>query len=88
MKESRYWMMGVALVIFAGSIIQSGCAMCCGPYDYMYGGHGGKWQRSDLNHGRVGSPFSDPNSQYVGTSLAPLEEYEVIENVEELPKSP
>ena len=35
--------------------------MCCGTYDEAYGGHGGKWQRSDLFHGRVGSPFSDPN---------------------------
>lgn len=49
------------ILLGAACFLQTGCAMCCGTYDYAYGGHGGIWQRSDLEHGRVGSPFSDPN---------------------------
>ena len=49
------------LLICLSAILQTGCAMCCGTYDYAYAGHGGKYQRSDLVHGRIGSPFSDPN---------------------------
>ncbi len=37
-----------------------GCAMCCGPDMYTYPTQGGRVQRSDLEYGRVGSPFSDP----------------------------
>lgn len=36
----------------------SGCAMCCSPYDEAYGYTGGRWQRTDLCHGRVGSAFA------------------------------
>jgi len=36
--------------------------MCCGPYDYHYPTFGGKHQRTDPTHGRVGSLFSDPNT--------------------------
>lgn len=35
--------------------------MCCGPYDYHYPVFGGRIQRADPEHGRVGSIFSDPN---------------------------
>lgn len=38
-----------------------GCAMCCGPYDDHYPVFGGRIQRADPVHGRVGSVFSDPN---------------------------
>lgn len=36
----------------------AGCAMCCSPYDYAYPTYGGKWQRVDRDHGRVGSIFT------------------------------
>ena len=36
-----------------------GCAMCCGTDDYNYGAYGGRWERHDMSHGRVGSLFAD-----------------------------
>ncbi len=36
----------------------AGCAMCCTPYDDDYSAHGGRWQRTDMRHGRVGSAFA------------------------------
>ncbi len=42
------------------ALLYTGCAMCCGPYDYHYPTHGGAIQRQDPVWGRVGSVFSDP----------------------------
>ena len=42
------------------AMFYTGCAMCCGPYDYHYPNHGGSVQRADPTWGRVGSVFSDP----------------------------
>ncbi len=39
----------------------NGCAMCCTPYDDDYAAFGGRWQRTDMRHGRVGSAF-DPGA--------------------------
>ena len=36
----------------------SGCAICCSPFDEAYSGYGGRWQRDDMYHGRVGSAFA------------------------------
>lgn len=70
-----------SLFLAAFSLLQTGCAMCCGTYDYAYAGHGGKWQRSDLFHGRIGSPFSDPNARVAEGQLETLDDsdLEVIE---------
>lgn len=68
----------VALLLTATSIFQAGCAMCCGTYDEAYAGHGGKFQRSDLFNGRVGSPFSDPNATYYDGH--PIETIESIDD--------
>ena len=35
----------------------SGCSICCTPWDYAYPAYGGKWERTDRFHGRVGSAF-------------------------------
>lgn len=46
----------------------SGCSMCASPYDYAYPAYGGKWERADRFHGRVGSAFSPaevPPGEYV-----------------------
>ena len=37
----------------------SGCAMCSTCDDDTYAAFGGKWQRVDMTHGRVGSAFVD-----------------------------
>lgn len=43
-----------SLVMLANAM---GCAMCCSPYDCSYSAHGGRWERSNINSGRVGSAF-------------------------------
>ena len=35
----------------------SGCSICCTPFDDAYPAYGGKWERTDRFHGRVGSAF-------------------------------
>jgi len=42
--------------------------MCCGPFDYDYPTFGGKHQRVDRAHGRVGSILSDPITSLQGPS--------------------
>ena len=64
----------IAIVTIAGTV---GCSICCGPDDYNYGTYGGIHQRSDMQHGRVGSVFSDPN----GTAIKLTPHGEVSESV-------
>lgn len=49
--------LGYGLLMFL-----SGCAICASPYDEDYGGFVAKTPRNDMRYGRVGSPFSDPES--------------------------
>ena len=49
--------LGLSLLGIA-ALLTSGCAMCCSPYDEAYGFTGGRWQRTNLCHGRVGSAFA------------------------------
>lgn len=46
------------LLLITLASLSSGCAMCCSPFDNAYGYTGGRWQRDDLCHGRVGSAFA------------------------------
>ncbi len=39
-----------------------GCTLCSDCDDYSYGAFGGRWERSDLTYGRVGSAFSPEGS--------------------------
>ena len=39
-------------------VASMGCAICQGPDDYSYPAYGGRWQRMDRQHGRVGSRFT------------------------------
>jgi len=57
-----------------------GCTTCCTPYDYDYSAHGGRWQRVNPTHGRVGSSFSQVSSQVV-------DEEEVVPEKDEKGKS-
>ncbi len=45
------------------ALLASGCAMCCSPYDEAYGYSGGRWQRTDLCSGRVGSAFAPAGAE-------------------------
>ncbi len=51
-----------ALVLVSGCFYTTGCSLCAPGYLCDYAGVGGKWQRTDPEHGRVGSILSDPNS--------------------------
>ena len=56
--------LALALIgILAG--FSTGCSMCCGPMDYAYPTYGGKWERADRFHGRVGSVFYDASAGQV-----------------------
>jgi hypothetical protein len=46
------------LLICSPLALLAGCAMCCSPFDYAYPTYGGKWQRTDREHGRVGSLYT------------------------------
>ena len=56
-----------ALVVIAA--MASGCTMCCDRWYHTYSGYGGTWQRTDPEHGRVGSAFTD-----AGVHVEPGEE--------------
>ena len=57
----------IASLLVAIGSVSSGCSICAPGYLCDYAGVGGKWQRTDPENGRVGSIFSDPNSD-VGAS--------------------
>ena len=56
--KRRVW---VALSIGALTVTAtfSGCALCCAPHDLDYVTYGSRTPRTDRQHGRVGSVFSD-----------------------------
>jgi len=59
----------ITLMIAAALVLsQTGCSMCCGPFDYDYPSFGGKHLRADRSHGRVGSVLSDPMTTLNGPS--------------------
>lgn len=65
--------LGVMVVVAA-----SGCSVCCTPFDDAYPAYGGKWERTNRFHGRVGSAF-DPAGGPVGETISAEEVYEEIE---------
>ena len=65
-------MKNLILFVIAALICFSftGCSICCGPFDYDYPDFGGKHERQDRRHGRVGSIFSDPLAPRAGGASA------------------
>ncbi len=54
----RQWMRELSiLTLFCSSL---GCSICANPFDHDYIAFGSRTPRQDMQHGRVGSPFSDP----------------------------
>jgi hypothetical protein len=45
--------------------LTTGCSICAHPYDYSYTYYGARWQRSDMEHGRVGSAFYPAGEQLI-----------------------
>jgi hypothetical protein len=43
-----------------------GCSVCCTPFDDAYPTYGGKWQRTNRFHGRVGSAFDPAGEETIG----------------------
>lgn len=61
------------------ALLAGGCAMCCHPYDEAYGYTGGRWPRTDLCHGRVGSAFAPAGAAETILSEEMPGEYELLE---------
>jgi hypothetical protein len=58
MQASKHFIPGLLLCLGA---MQTGCALCCSPYDRDYVTTGSRTPRTDMRQqGRIGSPFSDP----------------------------
>jgi hypothetical protein len=55
-----------------------GCSVCCTPFDDAYPGYGGKWERTDRFHGRVGSAFH-PAGPFPGEVTGTVDGAEVLE---------
>ena len=64
----------IRLLLLIGLLpLWAGCAMCSSCDDYSYGAFGGRWQRDDYVHGRVGSVF-EPAGSFVVTDQAVSDE--------------
>ena len=61
--------MRCALVVVGGLALLAtmGCAMCANPYDCSYAAYGGRIQRANRAHGRVGS-ILDPSAGQLGAA--------------------
>jgi hypothetical protein len=46
-----------ACLLILVCLVQSGCSLCCTPWDYAYAGYGGHTPRDNRFYGRVGSAF-------------------------------
>ena len=73
MAKQLLWLAPICILI--GTV---GCSICCGPDDYNYGAYGGLHPRSDMQHGRVGSVFSDPS----GSAIKLTPHGEIVESVQ------
>ena len=52
-------LLAAAALCWSLSFMAGGCAICQGPHDCDYPTYGGRWERTNRTHGRVGSEF-DP----------------------------
>ena len=59
MRRLLSWCGCLTLLVFCG------CAMCANPHDCKYAAYGGRRERTDMVHGRVGSVF-DPAPEVSG----------------------
>lgn len=62
------WLLGLLLIVAS-----SGCSVCATPYDYAYPAYGGKWERTDRFHGRVGSAFDPAGAMVTSVDGEPVE---------------
>lgn len=76
------WRLLSLIALISTTSVLSGCAMCCAPFDDAYPTYGGKWERVDRFHGRVGSAFYD-----AGAGGEVVETGEVVEELQPEPDS-
>ncbi|MCA9177937.1 MAG: hypothetical protein KDB14_25915 [Planctomycetales bacterium] len=67
------------LAIFASL---AGCIMCCEPHYDMFPAYGGAWERTDRNHGVVGSMLHPEAGQLVEAGSGGLTTRSNVEEVE------
>lgn len=62
---NQKWLSGLALLAcISGLFTLSGCSICCDPFINDYMSTGGRVTRTNMTHGRVGSPFSEGQVMY------------------------
>ena len=83
-RENSHWLLA-CFVLVASLLSAAGCSLCTPGYIDDYATVGGKWNRSDPSHGRVGSIFSDQG--YVAGSASPAEDYGYHASASPLPES-
>lgn len=70
-----------ALTFSVSCWLTTGCSICAHPYDYSYTYYGARWQRSDMERGRVGSAFYPAGEQLMSDGpVAPYSENPEMRN--------
>ncbi len=84
--------LGIGRYLLVLAVCLSGCAVCQNCDERTYSAYGGKWQRTDRGHGRVGSLFDMAGAPggVAGETVIEMapEEVGVIEGGEEIPMDP
>ncbi len=81
-----------SFIVAASMFAASGCSMGRATWYEAYTADGGNWERLDLNHGRVGSAFSDAGVRRTitdgsaGTDESAMEEDGGSESIPPAPK--
>jgi hypothetical protein len=53
------------LLVPCSVLWMAGCTLCPSLDDYTYSAYGGRWQRHDMENGRVGSAFNSSGSEII-----------------------
>ena len=61
----------LSFVACLGLIFVGGCRVCDSCDDCAYPTYGGSWERTNRNHGRVGSVFAPAGAKVAATAAAP-----------------
>ncbi|MEZ6087270.1 MAG: hypothetical protein R3C05_04425 [Pirellulaceae bacterium] len=59
----------VGCTILAAIVTTGGCRVCESGDDCAYPAYGGSWQRTNRNHGRVGSIFAPAGAKVPGAAI-------------------
>ncbi|QDV68480.1 hypothetical protein Poly24_21890 [Rosistilla carotiformis] len=59
----------VTCTALIGLTLLGGCRICGSDDDCAYPSYGGSWERTNRNHGRVGSIFAPAGAKVAGTAM-------------------